>query len=62
MATATKKNRASDRARISNQKHEIDYAGKKLGRGGAELVREAKSNMGRKTSRVAVIARAKRGE
>jgi hypothetical protein len=62
MATTTKRNRGGDGARISSQRHEISYAGKKLGRGGAAQVREAKKSMGRKTSRRAVMARAKRGE
>ena len=61
MATTTKRNRGSDRGRISSQRHEISYAGKKLGARGAARVRKAKKSLGRKTSRRAVMARAKRG-
>jgi hypothetical protein len=49
---------ASDRKRISSQPHEIDYAGRKV-RGGAAAIREAKSGLGRSTSRAKVMARAK---
>jgi hypothetical protein len=59
MATSTKRNRSSDRGRVSAQRHEISYAGKKLGRGGAAKVRKAKKAMGRKTSRKAVMRRAR---
>ena len=59
MATATKRNLGSDRGRISSQRHEISYAGKKLGRGGAARVRKAKESLGRKTSRKAVMKRAR---
>jgi hypothetical protein len=59
MATTTKKNVGSDRGRISSQRHEISYAGKKLGRAGASRVRKAKASLGRKTSRAAVMKRAK---
>jgi hypothetical protein len=59
MATATKRNVGSDRGRISSQRHEIGYAGKKLGRGGAARVRKAKQALGRKTGRKAVMARAR---
>jgi hypothetical protein len=58
MATATKRNVGRDRGRISAQRHEVSYAGKKLGKGGAARVRKAKSALGRKTSRKAVMRRA----
>lgn len=58
MATTRKRNRGSDR--ISAQRHEISYAGKKLGPRGAARVRKAKKSLGRKTSRRAVMARTKR--
>jgi hypothetical protein len=61
MATATKRNVGSDRRRVSSQRHEISYAGKKLGRGGAARVRKAKRSLGRKTSRTAVMKRARAG-
>src|SRR5690349_21032496 len=57
MATTTKRNRGSDRGRVSSQKHEISYAGSKLGKGGAGKVRRAKQSLGRKTSRKAVRRR-----
>jgi hypothetical protein len=50
--------RSSDRKRVSNQDHEIKYAGSKV-RGGATAVREAKSELGRSTSRSKVMARAR---
>ena len=56
---ATKRNPGSDRSRISSQRHEISYAGKKLGKGGAARVRKAKAALGRKTSRAAVMKRAR---
>ena len=59
MATTTKTNRGSDRARVSSQKHEISYAGSKLGKGGSAKVRKAKQALGRKTSRKAVMSRAR---
>lgn len=59
MATTTKRNRGSDRGRISSQRHEVSYAGKKLGRSGAARVRKAKKSLGRKTSRKAVMQRAR---
>ena len=59
MATSTKLNRGSDRGRVSAQKHEISYTGSKLGKGGAAKVRKAKRAMGRKTSRKAVMRRAR---
>lgn len=59
MATATNRNRGSDRARVSSQRHEIGYAGKKLARGGAARVRKAKKSLGRKTNRSAVMQRAR---
>ncbi|HUR57562.1 MAG TPA: hypothetical protein VM029_07625 [Opitutaceae bacterium] len=60
MATNTKRNLGSDRGRISSQRHEVAYAGKKLGRGGAARVRKAKKSLGRKTARKAVMKRAKK--
>jgi hypothetical protein len=59
MATTTKRNVGSDRGRVSSQRHEVSYAGKKLGRGGAARVRKAKKSLGRKTSRTAVMRRAR---
>lgn len=59
MATTTRRNTGSDRGRISSQRHEVSYAGKKLGKGGASRVRKAKAAMGRKTSRSAVMRRAR---
>lgn len=52
---------AQDRKRISSEKHEVAYAGSKLGKGGAAKVRQAKSALGRSTSRAKVMARAKSG-
>jgi hypothetical protein len=48
-----------DRKRISAQRHEISYAGKKVGRNGSARVLAAKSTLGRTTSRGRVMARAK---
>ena len=59
MATATKRNLKGDRGRVSAQRHEVSYAGKKLGKGGANRVRKAKEALGRKTSRSAVMRRAR---
>jgi hypothetical protein len=60
MATKSpKRNVGSDRGRISSQSHEIQYAGEKLGKGGAAKVRKAKRGLGRKTSRKAVMKRAR---
>ena len=59
MATTTKRNLGSDRSRISSQRHEISYAGKKLGRNGAARIRKAKKALGRTTSRKAVMKRAR---
>lgn len=50
--------RSSDRKRISSQSHEIRYAGRKV-RGGSAAIREAKSDLGRTTSRAKVMARAR---
>jgi hypothetical protein len=58
---ATKRNMGSDRGRVSSQRHEISYTGKKLGSGGAARVRKAKAALGRKTSRTAVMKRARAG-
>lgn len=59
MATATKRNVGSDRGRISSQPHEVNYAGRKLGPGGSKRILKAKSALGRKTSRKAVMKRAR---
>lgn len=55
------KSLTQDRKRISSEKHEVAYAGGKLGKGGAAKVRQAKSALGRTTSRAKVMARAKSG-
>lgn len=59
MATNTKRSLGSDRGRVSSQRHEVSYAGKKLGKRGAARVRKAKSSLGRKTNRKAVMKRAR---
>lgn len=59
MATTTKRNKGSDRGRVSAQRHEVSYAGRKIGKGGATRVRKAKAALGRKTSRRAVMRRAR---
>jgi hypothetical protein len=61
MATTTKRNVGSDRGRVSAQAHEINYAGKRLGKGGAARVRKAKETLGRKSSRDTVMKRARAG-
>jgi len=59
------KSRKQDRPRVSSQRHEIEYAAGKLsGRSGNRsraraAVKSAKSTLGRKTSRRAVMRRAK---
>ncbi len=53
------KSLAQDRKRISSEKHEVAYAGSKLGKGGAAKVRQAKTALGRTTSRAKVMTRAK---
>lgn len=58
MAT-TKRNLGSDRGRVSSQRHEVSYAGKKLGRGGTARVRKAKAALGRRTGRSTVMKRAR---
>jgi hypothetical protein len=64
MPTKTK-SKKQDRPRVSSQRHEIDYtAGKVAGRGGNRrkakaAVKRAKAGLGRKTSRRAVMRRAK---
>ena len=64
MPTKNKKKK-QDRPRVSSQRHEIDYtAGKVAGRGGNRrkakaAVKRAKAGLGRKTSRRAVMRRAK---
>lgn len=60
MPTTTKRNVGSDRGRVSSQRHEVSYTGKKLGKGGAARVRKAKQALGRKTSRKAVLSRARK--
>jgi hypothetical protein len=58
------KSPSRDRSRVSSEKHEIAYTASKLkktGRGKAvAAVRSAKKALGRKVSRSAVVARAKR--
>ena len=54
-----KRNVGSDRGRISSQSHEVEYAGSKLGKGGTAKVKKAKQALGRKTSRKAVMKRAR---
>jgi hypothetical protein len=49
-----------DRRRISSQSHEISYAARKLGRGGATKVRQVKQRLGRKTSRKVVMKAVRR--
>jgi hypothetical protein len=58
MPTKTK-SRSQDRKRISSEKHELNYAGRKLGKNGALAVRKAKSKLGRTTSRPKVMQKAK---
>lgn len=55
----SKRNVGSDRGRVSSQSHEVNYAGKKLGKGGPGRVRKAKESLGRKTNRAAVMKKAK---
>jgi hypothetical protein len=55
---AKTKSRSRDRQRVSAQKHEVTYAGKKLGKNGAARVRKAKAKLGRKTSRPKVMKEA----
>lgn len=56
------KSLSQDRKRISSQKHEISYAGKKLGRGGAAKIARAKKALGHTTSRTKVMSRARSGK
>ena len=61
MATKTKSKR-QDRPRVSAQRHEIEYTAKKVGgnrRKARAAVKSAKAGLGRKTSRRAVMRRAK---
>jgi hypothetical protein len=64
MATKTKSPK-QDRPRVSSQRHEIDYAARKLAGGkgsrgrARSAVKSAKASLGRKTSRRAVMRRAK---
>ena len=62
MATPTR-TRTQDRRRVSAQRHEISYAASRLEKGGrgkaAATVKRAKSQLGRKTSRPKVMARAR---
>jgi hypothetical protein len=61
MPTKTsKRNVGSDRGRVSAQAHEIKYAGSKLGKGGTTKVKKAKQALGRKTSRKAVMSKARK--
>lgn len=59
--TMPKKSISQDRKRVSSQKHEVSYAGSKLGKGGVAKIRRAKSALGRTTSRKKVMAKAKSG-
>jgi hypothetical protein len=59
--TMPTKSIAQDRKRISAQKHEVSYAGSKLGKGGAAKILRAKRALGRTTSRTKVMARAEAG-
>jgi hypothetical protein len=52
--------RSQDRKRVSAQKHEISYAGKKVGKNGTKAVRKAKAKLGRTTSRPKVMSEAAR--
>jgi hypothetical protein len=56
----TKRDVGSDRDRVSSQQHEIGYAGKKLGKGGAARVRKAKKSLGRTTARKKVMSAARK--
>jgi hypothetical protein len=64
MATKTKSVKR-DRPRVSSQRHEIDYTARKVaGKTGDRAkargaVKSAKASLGRKTSRRAVMSRAK---
>ncbi|HEX2855600.1 MAG TPA: hypothetical protein VHO24_20360 [Opitutaceae bacterium] len=51
--------RGQDRKRVSSQKHEVSYAGKKVGKNGAKAVRKTKAKRGRTTSRPKVMAEAR---
>jgi hypothetical protein len=53
------KSRSQDRKRVSSEKHEVSYAGRKLGKNGAAAVRKAKAKLGRTTSRPKVMQEAK---
>lgn len=55
-----KKSTSQDRKRISSQKHELSYAGKKV-KGGRAAVVKAKKALGRTTSRKKVMAKASKG-
>lgn len=58
MATQNK-SLSRDRKLVSSQSHEVAYVGKKVGKGGAAAVLKAKKGLGRKTSRAAVMKKAK---
>jgi len=47
-----------DRGRVSSQKHEITYAGKKV-LGGSSAVLKVKKTLGRTTARAKVMAKAR---
>ena len=53
-----RKSLSQDRKRISSEKHEIAYAGKKLGKNGGAAIRKAKARLGRTVSRAKVMKRA----
>jgi hypothetical protein len=54
------KSLSQDRRRISSEKHEISYAGRKV-KGGPAAIRSAKKKLGRVTSRSKVMAKARSG-
>lgn len=57
--STSRRRTGSDRSRISAQEHEVNYAGKKVGKRGAARVRKAKKSLGRKTGRKTVMRRAR---
>jgi hypothetical protein len=56
----TTQSRAQDRSRASSQSHEISYAAKKLGRGGAAKLRKVKKQLGHVTGRKKVMSRVRK--
>lgn len=53
------KSLSRDRKLISSQKHEVAYAGKKLGKNGTARILKAKTALGRTASRTKVMAKAR---